>query len=199
MTKLKYAVDSKYTNPWIERVGKLILNFSAIEMESIHWLVQLTEREFEISSLANAKFSSRTNQIMRLIEARKLDEKWRKQSLKRWNEALKLAQLRNQVAHNPLLFGWNHASEVGEPDILGMPNIGARKSSKATWLLSKDYADQSINSMVDIAQALAELRCQWCSERDQGQVPPVGNPPNLWRRMRRRIDIAVYAFKGRNA
>lgn len=195
MRRLKYAVDSQHTKSWIERVGKLILNFSAIEFESIHWFVRLAERELEIKLIVETPFASRVTQIMRHIEDRKMDEKWRKKSLRFWNEALKLAHLRNQVAHNPILFGWNDISEIGEPTVLGIPNIRARRASKAQWLLSTDHADKSINSMVEIARALGELRVQWCTARDQGKVPPVTTPPSFWYKLRRRISMAAYVLK----
>lgn len=197
MSRLKHAINSPYTMQWDERVGKLILNFSVIELESIHWLVQLSEREFEIGSIVEIPFASRVTQVMRHVDERKTNDKWRKRSLRGWNEALKLAHLRNQVAHNPIIFGWNQAPELGEPDVLGIPNIRARRTSKATWLLSIDQADKSIDSMVEIAKTLAELRTEWCVARDQGKVPPVKVQPPLWRRFRRRLGMTLYIIKSR--
>lgn len=116
------------------------------------------------------------------------------QSLRGWNEALKLAHLRNQVAHNPIIFGWSQVLEAGEPNALGIPNIRARRASIAKWLLSTEHADKSINSMVEIATTLAELRTEWCAARGQGHVPPVRAAPLLWYRyrFRRRIGMAMY-------
>ena len=170
------------------------MNFSAIEMESIHWYVQLAERECEIKSIAEIPFASRVTQVMRHVDERKTNDRWRKQSLGRWNEALKLAHLRNQVAHNPIIFGWSQIPEVGEPNVLGIPNIRARRASNAKWLLSIEHADKSINSMVEIAKNLAELRTEWCAARDQGKAPPVKAAPPLWYRLRRRIGMAIYTF-----
>jgi hypothetical protein len=194
MDRLKHAINSRHTQQWIERVGKLILNFSAIELESIHWYVQLVEREFEIKSIVEIPFASRVTKVMRHVDERKINGRWRKQSLKRWNEALKLAHLRNQVAHNPIIFGWSEIPEVGEPNVLGIPNMRARRASNAKWLLSTEHADKSINSMVDVVKELAELRVEWCTARDQGKVPPVKVAPPLWYRFRRRIGIAMYTF-----
>jgi hypothetical protein len=192
MSRFKHAINPSYTQPWVERVGKLILNFSVIELESIHWFVQMSEREFEIQSIVEIPFASRVTQVMKHIEARKTNDKWRKQSLRKWNEALKLAHLRNQVAHNPIIFGWSNLPETGEPNVLGIPNMRARRTSKAKWLISTDHADKSINSMVEISKTLAELRIEWCTARDQGKVPPVKTSPPLWCRLRRRIGMAMY-------
>jgi len=192
MTRCKQAINSQYGQQWIERVGKLILNFSVIELESIHWLVQLAEREFEIKAIVDTPFSARVTQVMRHVDERKMNDRWRKQSLRAWNEALKLAHLRNQVAHNPITFGWSELPEVGEPNVLGIPNTRARRASNANWMLSTEHADKSINSMVEIAETLAELRIEWCAARDQGKVPSVKAAPPLWYRFRRRIGMALY-------
>lgn len=197
MSRLKHAINPPYTRPWVERVGKLILNFSAIELESVHWLVQLSEREFEIKAMVEIPFASRVTQVMKHIDARKANDYWRRRSLRSWNEALKLAHLRNQVAHNPIIFGWSDLPEAGEPNVIGIPNIRARRASKAKWLLSADHADKSINSMVEIAKTLAELRIEWCTARDQGKAPPVKIHPPFWYRLRRGIGMAVHNFNER--
>jgi hypothetical protein len=197
MSRFKQSINSVHTCPWVERVGKLILNFSVIELESIHWFVQLSEREFEIKAIIEIPFASRVTQVMRHIDERKTGSQWRKRSLRTWNEALKLAHLRNQVAHNPVIFGWSKTPEVGEPNILGIPSVRARSSSKAKWLLSTDHADKSIDSMVVIAKTLAELRIEWCAARDQGKVPPVKVQPRLWYRLKRHVNMAMHIFNER--
>lgn len=197
MSRIKYATNSPHTQAWIERIGKLMLNFSAIEYESILWLVQLSEREFEIEAIGRMSFASRATQVMRHADERKLSNGWRKKTLRNWNDALKLAHLRNQVAHNPIVFGWSQLPEAGSPNVLGVPNIRAGSARKARWLLSTEHADKSINSMVDIAKSLADLRIEWCAARDQGKVPPVKIAPSLWYRLRRRIGVAAFTFNMR--
>lgn len=197
MSRFKQSINSAHTKPWIERVGKIVLNFSAIEMESIHWFVQLSEREFEIKAIVDSPFTSRVTQVMRHIDNRMIGAQWRKQSLRAWNEALKLAHLRNQVAHNPIIFGWSKVPEVGVPDILGIPNLRARSSANTQWLLSTDSADRSINAMVAIAKTLAELRSEWCAARDQGKAPPLKVEPRWWYKVRRRVGMVIYTLRGR--
>ncbi len=35
MSRFKHSVDSLHTKPWIERIGKILLNFPVLEFESI--------------------------------------------------------------------------------------------------------------------------------------------------------------------
>lgn len=195
MSRFKHSINPVYAKPWIERVGKIILNFSTIEMESIHWLVQLSEREFETKAIVDSRFASRVTQVMKHVDDRTIGVQWRKRSLRAWNEALKLAHLRNQVAHNPIIFGWSKVPEVGVPDILGIPNLKARSSANAQWLLSTDKADRSINAMVDISKTLAELRIEWCAARDQGKAPVLKIKPRLWYKVRRRVGMVMYILR----
>jgi len=195
MTRFKQSINSEHTKPWVERIGKIILNFSVVEMESILWLVQLSEREFEIKTIAEMPLASRITQIIRHIEERTIGVQWRKKSLRAWNEALKLAHLRNQVAHNPVIFGWSKVPEVGIPDILGIPNLRAASSKKAQWQLSTDNADKSIDEIVAIAQSLEKLRIDWCAARDQGKAPPLKIAPSLWYKFKRRVGMVIYKLK----
>lgn len=195
MSRFKHSINSEHTKPWIERVGKIILNFSAIEMESIHWFVHLSEREFEIKAMVDLPFASRVTRVMSHIDDRTIGVQWRKRSLRAWNEAQKLAHLRNQVAHNPIIFGWSKVPEVGVPDILGIPNLRARSSKNAQWLLSTESADRSINAMVAIAKTLAELRIEWCAIRDQGKAPPLKVKPRLWHKVRRRVGMVMHSLR----
>lgn len=197
MSRFKQSINSVHTKDWVERVGKIVLNFSVIEMESMFWVVHLCERELEIKQIADSPFSVRVKLIIDQVDERAIGVSWRKKSSRAWNEALKLAQLRNQVAHNPIIFGWSSEPHLGVPNILGIPNLKARSSKNAQWLLSKEEADKSINKMALIAQTLAELRIEWCTTRDQGKAPPLKIGKSLWYLVRRYVGMIIYDIKKR--
>jgi hypothetical protein len=98
MPQLKYAVDSPHLRGWAERIGRIIMNFSALEFESVHWLVVLTERHEDTSVFNAQTFNAKAKEIEQCIEARGTDKVWRKKALRCWNEARVLASIRNQVA-----------------------------------------------------------------------------------------------------
>lgn len=128
MTGLKYAVDSPHTRGWVERIGRIIMNFSAVEMESVHWLVQLTERHEDASRFFARTFTARTVEIERCIEVRGTDKVCRRKALRAWNDARELGGIRNHVAHNPLAYWWKDPVERGEPDSCTSPSHSARES-----------------------------------------------------------------------
>lgn len=172
MSRIKYAVDSKHTRPWVDRVGKLVVNFSAVELECVHWILQMSEDTGNLKTINQMQYTARARAVMCLVERRKLNDTWRKRALRAWNQSLVLAKVRNQVAHNPVIFGWSSGREVGVPDIVGVPAVRDGVSRKGEVLLSIASADKAINEIASVATQLKDLREEWCAARDKGQVPP---------------------------
>jgi hypothetical protein len=195
MPKIKYAVDSPHIRPWVNRIGKIVLNFSGLEFESVRWLQNLAERD-DLHLTYATPFASRAQEIMSQIETRASSARWRKEALHAWNEALQLAKVRNQIAHNPIVFAWANHLEVGEPDFIGIPATRTRSKSK-NGALSRARADQTINEMTALVGRLEILRVEWCDLRDKGCVPAVSPAPSFYRRLRRSVRMYLYARRAR--
>lgn len=163
------------------------MNASAVELESVHWLVQLTERHEDADLFFRQQFKARTTEIGRCIEARSgADKVWRRKALRAWNDGRRLAAIRNQVAHNPISFWWKDPAEQGEPDFVFVVSMkGAGR--KPRDMLERQEADQAGNELAALAQRLAALREEWCARRDQGLVPSALQPKQRARRIRARI------------
>lgn len=187
MSRLKHSVNSPHTKPWIERIGKIVLNFSVLELESIHWLVQLSEESENIKQFVETPFAARVSRLMKHVDNRSINAKWRKASLRAWNDSLKLAIVRNQVAHNPIVFGWHNPAEIDEPDFIFIPNLRGSGSINKEWSLSKTTADKCTNDIVAVVQKLAELRSEWCRARDDGNAPSIHIKPTPWTKLKQQI------------
>jgi hypothetical protein len=174
MSRIKYAVDSKHTEPWILRIGKMVVNFSALEMESVLWLVQLAEEPSRGPEFAAIPYKARVSTLRELAKARSMGSSWERRMGKAWERTVALASLRNHVAHNPVMFAWSSGIESGTPDLLGVPNIRGAGKRKKKGLLSLHEADAAINEVACLAQELANFRQEWCVARDHGNVAPVG-------------------------
>jgi hypothetical protein len=186
MARLQYAVDSPHLRGWAERIGRIIMNFSALEQESLHWLVQLTGRHEDASRFFARNFNSRTVEIKQCIEARGSDEVWRRKALSSWDNARRLAGIRNQVAHNPIAFWWKDSTQQGEPDfvyVLSMRGAGRKPKD----MLDRHKADKAGNELRTLVERLAALREEWCAQLDQGLVPPATEPKGPWHRITARI------------
>ncbi len=165
MSRIKHAIDVPFSAAWIARVGKLILNFGVLELETNLWLVQLSEAPEKLPEFSKLPFAQRVEKIMEFVESRAYSENWKAAAQKCWKETLDQATFRNRIAHSPLTFGWNKKAEVGEPDFIGIFDLQQRDSSQNA-LASKAEMDGVINFIVSLATRLANLRTDWCSIRD---------------------------------
>ena len=165
MSRIKHAVDAPFSTAWVARVGKLILNFGVLELETYLWLVQLSEAPDRITEFSRSQFADRVKEIKTFIESRAYSDNWKNEALKGWDEALDQAKFRNRIAHSPLTFGWNNQAEEGEPDFIGIIDL-KRRDANQNPLASKGEMDRVINSIVSLATQLANLRAEWCSIRD---------------------------------
>lgn len=170
MARIKYKENSPLLSGWAENVGKLILNFSAIELESYQWLVQMSEELKSIHKFIKKSFSFRVFEIEKYIEERSFTEQWKISAVQKWNAVRELSLLRNRVAHNPIFFSWSDSEQRGEPDYLGVIDMKKREQNKQgeDELLSKSRIQMASNEIADLVAGLERLRKEWCSIRDQG-------------------------------
>jgi len=165
MGLFKHKINPPFSITWAERVGKLILNFGGLELETLLWLVQFSEAPDRVSEYSKMRFALRVKAIMNFAEARAYSDDWRVRSLEFWHEALAQAKIRNRIAHSPLTFWWDKEVEDGEPDFIGVIDLQGGKPSENP-LISKSELDQAINSIVSLQSRLETLRTEWCSIRD---------------------------------
>ena len=186
MAKLQHAIDSAHNRGWPDRIGRIIMNSSAVELESVHWLVQLTERHEDIGRFFGQTFMARLLDIERCVEIRGAAEKaWRQKALRAWNEVRVLIPVRNQVAHNPLIYGWSGPAQRGEPDFVCIASMPGRRSRRS--MLKRQEADKAGDDFAALAQRLTALRREWQAKRDQGMVPPAMPPTGIRRRLTARF------------
>lgn len=169
MTRIKYSVNEQFIKPWATRIGKFILNFAGLEFESNLWLIQMSEQPEKIPEFTKLEFAKRVKIIIKYIKSLGFSERWKLESLTKWQNALELAILRNRIAHNPLLFFWNNEIEEGEPDCIGIADMksGKRARNADGPLLSKADIDNAINQVKGLVVNLEYLRVNWCSIRDK--------------------------------
>jgi len=133
-----------------------MLNFGALEFVTNYGIYQLGKDELlhDISILM--PFTKRLKLLEQLIE-RQVSPPQMKQQLKTSCKKMrKLSELRNTVAHNPLVFGWHDPKESGTPDFIYIPNVKKLKRSKAysAHLINLPDLDAAIKETASLAQFL---------------------------------------------
>jgi hypothetical protein len=112
-----YGVDPKGTADWVLAIGKLILNFGAIESQTYLWLAQLHGQVPLPAGDVTMMFGRRVDRILELTAIESRASAHQAAVVPAWGRARALSQFRNQIAHDPLVFGW-HGEETGPPDFL---------------------------------------------------------------------------------
>ena len=98
MSKILFDINSPFISPWIDRIGKVILNFSAIEFESYLWLIQMTEQPELIPEFTEKlNLSNRIQKIIKLIKKKSYQKDWESDSIELWNDVSEFSNLRNSI------------------------------------------------------------------------------------------------------
>ena len=167
MTNIKYKRNSGFAEPWAQPIGKFILNFGLLEFESHMWLLQMSD---EPQLFPDMWFIQRVTQIRKLVDQHAFDEVWKASARLLWENAQALAETRNQLAHNPLMFSWTDPAEEGPPDLIGILNAKSFGDGNSAWestIRLTDIAEKG-NKVATLVEKLTALRETWCSLRDQG-------------------------------
>ena len=126
-----FKVNHSVTGPWFNAIGQLMLNFGALEFVTNYGIYQLAKDELLHDISVGMPFTKRLKLLEQLIERQESPPLMKQQLKTSCKKMGKLSELRNAVAHNPLVFGWNDPEESGTPDFIGIPNVKKLKRSKA--------------------------------------------------------------------
>lgn len=138
-------------------VGKLIVNFGAVEYETYVWLACL---QGSIENLPVGQFFKlRVDSL--LAKLNQLEHQDKGTAIALWKDAKIIAQFRNRIAHNPVFFSWSNPSEVGPPDFLTVLDMkGGFQEGYAKAMVSLAEINQHVNRTACLAQQLKALRAQ---------------------------------------
>ena len=128
-------------------------------MQTYWWLAALAGNVKAARDAVGKGFRSRVARIRRLLPERITDDRLRDESLGAWQEAEHIANFRNAILHNPIILGWQGASETGPPDMIGVPDfahLGLHPPSTKR-IASLDEINASVNAQVDLAMRLEQL------------------------------------------
>jgi hypothetical protein len=134
---------------WSGIIGGLLINFAAVEYASFRWVDALSNGNDIMRDLSiDMNFSRRIALIHRLIDKAEWPEPRKVEAKMMWTEAVKLSEIRNTIAHNPL------CSLPDETDGLKMGVINTKKM-KGVGPYSIEVV--SLNEIQSSGHSLAEL------------------------------------------
>ena len=159
-----YVMDSPHSKPFYEAIGKLLINFGAIELWTFSMYSAITEDK-DYLKLIGKKFSTRCD--MMLKEGKnKLSNKNRKVLETLIVDAKREAKFRNTIAHNPVVFHWKKGKLTSEaPDYIGLIDIETSAGTKIDKITYKQI-NEAINRVAKIAKAAHDFQIKVQSESE---------------------------------
>ncbi len=152
-----YGLNPEGSDPWLVAIGKLIVNFGALEAQTYFWLgalrgaFPLPESDFKL-------FGARVDIILDLVKGNAAALAHRRDLEAAWSEARSLATFRNRIAHNPIAFGWSATEEKGPPDfltVLDFKQAGSAPAKNPT--IDLNDIQRKINEIAATTQKLHAL------------------------------------------
>jgi len=170
-SRVRTAINSPHTEPWLAPIGRLVVNFGALELHSYLWLALLSDEnqseETPIDWGLGQFFKQRVDRILLLLPQKLSDIQLVSDATDGWNEALSIAQFRNAVLHSPLVFAYSSPDENGCPDVIGLPDVRQlRKPSPIRPIAKLADINSAVSRIVSCATRLEQLRAHALSLTD---------------------------------
>jgi hypothetical protein len=147
-------------DPFAIVVGKFILNCGSLEWVVIGWIRALTDEPILSDLAIQMPMSRRLELLESLLDARGVAQKDSERAHQTLQDARKLLEFRNRVAHGPLALGWRGAAKSGPPDAIGIPNFRTLRSRKAAPddVVDLEGLEQLVANAVEVVESLHRLR-----------------------------------------
>jgi hypothetical protein len=153
------SLNPQHTRPLADAIGGLLVNFGWIEVLADAWLHCLSTDSLAAKELQGLRLNRKIESIRRFLTAGRLPAEFAQESAETWKAVAQLAEVRNQVAHNPVFFGWRGEERDGPPDFAGV--LDRRKSIQRVGdtpgLIPLSDLTDAQNRSAALAQQLGDL------------------------------------------
>jgi hypothetical protein len=149
-------------DPWITAVGKLVVNFGALELQTYFWLAQL-HQQFPLPERdMRAFFKPRVDRIRALATADPACHQVLAEIGDNWDAAIDLASFRNRIVHSPLVFVWSGEDRGQAPDRVAVADFKAGGNPAIEPLVSLADLNAAVDKIPAVALKLEALyRAVW--------------------------------------
>jgi hypothetical protein len=155
---MRVQLNRSGTAPFLEMFGRFMFNFGLIEALSVFYVGNFTTDELLVNQALKMQLRQRVELIRQMADRLELSKSKRKILDALWEDVLRLAEDRNHLAHNPLMFGWR-GKEVGPPDFVGIPNLKKLKGygDQPVRLMTFDQLRKKVDECSETARQLHEM------------------------------------------
>lgn len=170
--KIEYAVNIPQVYEWAVQIGKLMINYSALELEIDRWLIHLSERVYTDAHITKERsrgFQQKHKEVMKLARRRSPSDEWLGKAVERLKRAKEIADVRDQVAHAPLFSLLNEPHNRGLESSRIPPTPRQRQAGRVAHLEYKGL-QTAVDDAVVVVQDLGNLLQQWRNAYKAGSV-----------------------------
>jgi hypothetical protein len=147
-------------DPFAVAVGKFIINCGSLEWVVIGWIRALTDEPILFDLAIQMPMTRRLELLEYLLEARGVAQEDSERACQILQDARKLLEFRNRVAHGPLALGWRESTKSGPPDAIGIPNFRSLRSRNAAPqdVVTLEGLEQLVINAAAVVESLHQLR-----------------------------------------
>lgn len=171
--KIEYTINTPQVYEWAVQIGKLMINYSALEAEIDRWLIHLSERAYTDANITEEKsrgFQQKHKEVTKLARRRSPSDEWLEKALDRLQRAKVVAGVRDQVAHAPLFSLVKEPRNSG-PEGSRIPPTPRQRQAGRTAHLEYKGLQVAVDDAVLVVQDLSNLLQQWRNAYMAGNVP----------------------------
>ena len=151
-------------------IGTLLVNFGSLEFTAELRLHAVSSDNELVGRLKHLRLAQRIHLIRELSREGRAPGKHASAVDAAWARASELCTLRNQVAHNPVIFGWHGEERDGPPDDVGI--LDRRKNRTRAYIALK-VINASADELVTVVQTLDALAKTIEAEAGWPAYPPI--------------------------
>jgi hypothetical protein len=153
-----YEVNPPHAQQFARAIGGLLANFGYLEFISKAWLNLVSTDQKLVERLDHIPLRQRIHLIQGLIADGRVPEPHGAKATQLWRRVAELSEIRNQVSHNPILFGRRGVTGENPRDFAGV--LDRRKNVKNAehpGLLTATEIEQAGNEVMRLVQELDAL------------------------------------------
>jgi hypothetical protein len=152
-------LNPAHTVPLAHAIGGFLVNFGSIELSADAWIHALATDSIAAEELHKLNLGKKLHAIQRFLDAGRLPAAFADDARRAWKDVARLSELRNQVAHNPVFFGWRGEKQEGPPDFSGVPDRrkGIKREGPTPGLIPLSEIQAAQNESATLAQQLLSL------------------------------------------
>lgn len=153
---VEITLNNPASEGFVENIGKFIANFGVIEMTIIE-ICDVLSKDPVLTKIAHRALLSRRIEILKdQVASSSIEEETINLLLNHLKQLQPLIELRNILAHNPIVFAFPNADPAQEASVAGVMNMRPKDKNKDSEIIGIEELKGRVTDTAHIAKWLRE-------------------------------------------